>query len=180
MLSMNNKGQSFDVFKLLISAVIAVVILSVLMGMISQIFFNADKPIKIASRMLKDMTGSMYNTVREPSVKFSPNDSINAASLAEDSGGIQKDQVCVSVGTLTDPPWQQSSAGENPLFGATFIGSTTINVKLVGMCGTKTNLQTDLGEGTFDTSDFKGEWFQDCGCFALEDEVKCCVFALSR
>lgn len=176
---MNNKGQSFDVFKLLISAVIAVVILSVLMGMISQIFFNADKPIKIASRMLKDMTGSMYNTVREPSVKFSPNDSINAASLAEDSGGLLKDQVCVSIGELTGP-WVQNPISENPLFGATYTGSTTINVKLAGMCGTRTNMKADLLAGIYDTSDFQGDWFTNCGCLNLAEEVKCCVFALSR
>jgi hypothetical protein len=179
---MNSKGQSFAVFRLLIAAVIAVVILAVLMGIISEIITPGGKPIDTASRKIQEMRTSPYTPLIEQKVQFSREDSINARTLSEKSGGLLPDQICISTGPFEGQAiWEQGSRSDNELYSVRYVGTQTIEVALAGICGTRSGLVDDLEQEVYDSSSFKSEWFLDrCGCLNRDEELECCLLAVTR
>lgn len=174
---MNSKAQSFDVFKLLIAAVIAVVILSVLMNLLSSIFLPTGKPIEVAGRTVKSLRTPLYTITSSEPVTFTPKDSINRDALAEQVSGLLPSQICLSAGVYStnEALWNQ---GEG-LSSVMYTGTTNQEVKFRGVCGRAGRLK----EGDFfgDKEILKQDWFTgDCACLTEEDDQECCLMAIVR
>ncbi|MBU1120385.1 hypothetical protein KJ660_00745, partial [Candidatus Micrarchaeota archaeon] len=96
---MNSKGQEFSVFKLLISAIIAVVILAILLSVIGPLDFFVTPPQSGANDLIKQITKTPNHEDKSGDVTFKTNESFNSKSTANASGGaVSEEQVCVHLG----------------------------------------------------------------------------------
>ncbi|MDO8647876.1 MAG: hypothetical protein Q7R70_05700 [Candidatus Diapherotrites archaeon] len=94
----NSKGQAFDVFKLLIAAVIALAMLAILIPIL-KINITANDPGKAASDLVKSNYDkySEYSTSQEVLFNSSAS-SLNLKSIATQSKNISATQLCIGMG----------------------------------------------------------------------------------
>ncbi|MFH1587117.1 MAG: hypothetical protein ABID38_04630 [Candidatus Diapherotrites archaeon] len=97
MISMNQKGQEFSVFKLLIAAIVAVAILVVLLSIIKPPIPGQDPSQKIIEN-LKSIIDSPGTPKKIDSVKFQTDTTIVSKTLAEATDTLGASQVCLVVG----------------------------------------------------------------------------------
>gem|GEM_PF-648259 len=104
---MNSKGQAFSTFQLLISAIIALTILVILLGVLGIIpgLFNiSQNPIDAMVNKLKDATTKLATPVHGGKVTFKPEVGIvtseNLATTAD--VGLEKEQICISPGDFME------------------------------------------------------------------------------
>ncbi len=141
---MNNKGQAFSTFQLLISAVIALAILVLLLNILEGInFFNQRKPISEATDLIKSQINSPSELRTGQVVTFNRDDTLNSKSISDNSGALTSNQVCVSLGDFIDDPgdFTFTSAKEGDILR--FNGGQ-LRVKLSVICDTGTEIQDDL------------------------------------
>ena len=171
---MNKKGQSFDVFKLLIAAVIAIVILSVLMSIIGQIVTPTGKPIDVAGRLISSLRNPWYSVMGSESVTFDLGESINRDALSEKSAGIQPEQICLSAGAFQDSEiWEEGSEQSSVRYS----GTTKTDVRFKGVCGRAQRLAD--ADYLYEDEKFEYDWFSSCECLE-EEEQECCILAIVR
>jgi len=135
---LNERGQEFSVFKLLISAIVAIVILTLLLNILGIINFNPNTdPSKSAGNLLTSMDSSQYQEKVSARIDFTSENSINAKSLAKEVG-LDEDQICLGVeDALADA--QFSSNGKL----ISYTGSGSVRVKLAGICAEGTDFQDE-------------------------------------
>ncbi|MBI2530451.1 MAG: hypothetical protein HYW05_04895 [Candidatus Diapherotrites archaeon] len=99
----NQKGQAFDVFKLLIAAVIAIAILSLLMPIIGTItgIFTKDPTVE-ARTLLSDLYNKTITWKETPGVTFSTSNPTMAVAALIEGTNLSSDQVCLSLGDFSD------------------------------------------------------------------------------
>ncbi|MFH1895789.1 MAG: hypothetical protein ABIJ74_04430 [archaeon] len=136
---LNQRGQEFSVFKLLISAIVAIVILTLLLQILGIINFNPNTdPANAAENLLKAIDSSPYQPKVTDRLDFTSENTINTASLAE-STGLSRDQICLLV---EDGLTGFNASTQNSI---SYTGSSTVRVKIVGICAD----QQDLAEAHF-------------------------------
>ncbi|MBN1940856.1 MAG: hypothetical protein JW772_01605 [Candidatus Diapherotrites archaeon] len=182
----NRRGQAFDVFKLLIAAVVAVVILTLLLSIVGQIdIFGQGDPLKEGQTVLRDIVTKRTTPQNTKKVTFTPNYSINSSSLSEGTDGqVDEDAICVSAGDFID----DSSWTENNGRRVTYTGTGNKTVVLRGICDICSKIAEDYDQ-YFD--DYDPEFLFDEGsvedsCGSLDpfnsennDEI-CCVVAVKK
>src|SRR3989344_1875933 len=97
-MKVNFKCQAFDVFQLLIAAVVAGAILLVLLQTLKLIpSIGSQTPNDKASDAVKGQVNTLgvVNTYKD--VTFNPQQSLVARTIASASGSLSPDQVCVLV-----------------------------------------------------------------------------------
>lgn len=113
---LNNKGQAFDVFKLLIAAVIAIAILSLLMPIIGTItgIFTKDPTVE-ARTLLSDLYNKTLTWKETPGVTFSTSNPTMAVAALVEGTNLSADQVCLSLGDFSDSEGEwEISGGDSP------------------------------------------------------------------
>jgi len=134
---LNERGQEFSVFKLLISAIVAIVILTLLLNILGIIDFNPNTdPAEAAKNLLTSMDSSVFQEKVSGRLDFSSKNSINSAALAE-STGLSRNQICLSKSD--DLPVDFEATGT--LISKT--GASSIRVELVGICAYKENFDSN-------------------------------------
>ena len=95
---MNEKGQAFSVFKLLIAAVVAGAILLILLQTL-QVLPNIGSrtPNEVASNAVKSQINEPGLPVIIGNVTFNNGDTLFNKTIAEKSRALSTDQVCVAV-----------------------------------------------------------------------------------
>ncbi|MFH1240231.1 MAG: hypothetical protein V1672_03360 [Candidatus Diapherotrites archaeon] len=94
---MNNKGQAYSTFQLLIAAVIAMAILVILIPIIMQVMgIITSDPTDETKRMLSNAVDNPSALQYTPEVAFEPGDVLAAQAITERTG-IAKDQVCMGA-----------------------------------------------------------------------------------
>ncbi|MCH7902152.1 hypothetical protein IIC68_00180 [archaeon] len=95
---MNEKGQAFSVFKLLIAAVVAGAILLILLQTL-QVLPNIGSrtPNEVASNAVKSQINEPGLPVIIENVTFDNGDTLFNKTIAEKSRALSTDQVCVAV-----------------------------------------------------------------------------------
>ncbi len=186
---LNNKGQAFDVFKLLIAAVIAVVILTLLLAIIGRIniFGNAD-PQTEAGNIVNELVSK--RGVLKPSateVVFKPSSAISNKGISDSTkGSLGPEQICVSRGEFGPGNAEEEDTRFKGVPGKSVIyqGSSSQNASIVGICDTGSEMAQDLGRYLQDyaNNEIKAEWegVGDCPCITPEFTRRCCVVALKR
>lgn len=173
---MNSKGQEFSVFKLLISAIIAVVILAILLSIIGLPDFFRTSPQAGANNLISQITKTPNHEEKSGDVTFQPNESFNSKSTANASGGaVTEEQVCVHLGQYEGRPnWESPNQRS-----VVYVGGSSVKTKLVGMCSRGNELQDDvMNYGTL----IKEEWVDEASCpcasTSPENTQLCCIIAV--
>lgn len=169
---MNDSGQAYSTFKLLIAAIVALAILMILMpiiGSIFQIFQDdpADKTIELLNAM-HNKPETIKTTARD--VTFAPNTTLSAASLAN-SVPLSKNQICLTTGDFEgteDFEWNDDPGHHRIIWH----GASNQNAKIAVTCNINLDLLKDGIDGTifenWDTSD----------CDICKGKGRCCIVAL--
>jgi len=175
---MNQKGQEYSVFKLLISAIVAVIILSLLLAVLGvlEIPGSGSDPAKAAEDVLNDADSKTYLQIVSPEIEFSKENSISSRALA-DKLSFDKEQICLSVLDGLDSKGFTVNASKSLI---SYSGDSKTRVKLAGICGPK---ETFISDGLVEDAPIleeKGFSFSsECGDVCIDGQ-KCCVLALIK
>ncbi len=126
---LNQKGQEFSVFKLLISAIVAIVVLTLLLNILGIVDFNPNTdPAEAAKNLLTSVDNSNFQEKISDRIDFTSENSINSKALS-DATGLSENQICLLVSEeLTDRGF--TSNGKL----ITYANNSSIRVKLAGIC----------------------------------------------
>ena len=167
---MNQEGQAFDVFKLLIAAVIAIAILSLLMPIIGTIMgiFKND-PTEKAKAMLTDLYNKRSTPKETVEVTFDTSTPVISKEAVTVNTSLSPDQVCFSLGDYASASGEWDASATK----LRHVGPTGRNVRL----GIECSLGIDALEADID-ADFDGATLEtDCAC---TNEDPCCAIVLRR
>ena|SRR3989338_6636100 len=159
----NEKGQAFSTFKLLIAAVVAIAMLTILLPIINQIGgIGQTNPNDEAARQINGVGPGEHRLTR--SVNFSQETTLNARTIAAGSDKYSEDQVCVTKGEFDDTIFEE-------------VEGRTVQYKGTGAQAVKLSIICDRG-------DLMQRAFEDNGleetlgesrtfCSGLEDKTGC-------
>ncbi len=173
MFNLNQKGQEFSVFKLLISAIVAIVILTLLLQILNIIDFNPNTdPSKAAENLLNDIDKSTYTEKVSKKLDFKKENSISAAALANKIG-LDNEQICLGLADSLSSEFTVNSAQSL----ITYTGDSTVRVKLAGICAPQSQL--DDAFITDNTAVLKNTNFSTSSC-NFPSGLKACLMVLMR
>ena len=131
---MNNKGQAYSTFQLLIAAVIAMAILVILIPIIMQVMgIIKSDPTDETKRMISIAVDSPSNIQTTPDVAFEPGDVLSSQAITTRTG-ISKDQVCMGALTFDEDDEFELASGGNSSHRLIFKGTGTLTVQVVVVC----------------------------------------------
>jgi len=130
-----------------------------------------NRPNDVAVRELKDLVTSPSQHRLTESVVFKQEEALNAKAIAEKTNVLSPDQVCVSVGELSDDP-NFVDKGDGTLITYTGRGSKT--TKLSVMCDAGNALSEDLGSYSLDQG-----WVSACSACTGGTQT-CCLVAIRK
>ncbi|MDD5163669.1 MAG: hypothetical protein PHD95_05690 [Candidatus ainarchaeum sp.] len=182
----NEKGQAFDVFKLLIAAVVAVVILTLLLSIIGQIgVIGENDPGKEGQTIIRDIATKKTTPSTSKKVTFKNGTSINSSGIAEGSGGIvSEDGICVSAGDFEGQDnWETAN-----MVRVTYNGTAAKTVVLHAICDVGKKMADGVnGEDYFERYDpelgsekMPNVSWSDCSCVNSSYTETCCVIAVKK
>jgi hypothetical protein len=191
---LRDDGQSFAVFKLLIAAIIALVILSILLSLLKIGPFFKPSPVDEIARVIELAKDKRFQVMNSREVIFQPNETITSIAIANTANvGLTADQICLSEGDFIAPSkgkplFEDVSAGLGKTIS--YMGNQPIAVTFTVICGTgrkdrdvreiikeyypeeKTDVQITKWFGSGDSG-------KQCGCFDREMwEQTCCLVAV--
>ncbi len=140
-LRMGQSGQGFDVFKLLIAAVVAGAILLILLQTLQVL-----PPIgsTTANNAATNAVKSKINELGLPqiveNVSFKNGDSLNARTIAEGSKALSSEEVCVL--TSTEAPNYGSFTGNDQVIK--YVGNFEQKVRLLVVCDRSGDIEKTL------------------------------------
>lgn len=173
-MKMNNKAQSFSVFQLVISAVIAVAILAVLLGVMSSMQLINTDPDSAMGDTLSKAAGAYGSSIRTENMTFAQGTSVSAATLAE-SAGLDPNQICFSLGKYENGDFEILSVGDRQTLE--YDGRTAKNISAYVVCDlSQDNLEEYLGASST-LEPLTGGSIDECGC---PDDDVCCVIVLAN
>lgn len=127
------KGQAFDVFKLMIAAVVAVAILAILLGILRGISPAVGDPLAVTQQLLRDCySGKIAKTSPNP-VTFRQGDAITVDSIVSGTG-IPASAVKVDT-----------DVEELSISGSVIQATSTVTVKVIVDCLPSHDITGDCG-----------------------------------
>jgi hypothetical protein len=178
---LNQEGQAYSTFKLLIAAIVAMAILAILIPIIMNVMglITAD-PTNEARSLLSDLVGSPGAIKRTTEVTFTP-DSVLAASALAERLPISSDQICMSTGQFGEDPdtgFQCLNCGDtSKVDRLIYHGNANLTAKIAVVCN------VSLEELTKDIGDYGlNSYNQDvtAACQICVNKGKCCAVVLER
>ena len=199
----NSKGQAFDVFKLLIAAVVAIAILALLLPIITNLnIFGKNDPTTEARTVIKSIGTHKANSVTSQEVIFKQGTALNARSISDGSGGlVSVEQICLSAGDfIDDDSWETT----DNMRVVRYNGSTSKTVQLLVICDVAEEICRPSGQNTCQNGKIY-EYFEDyepkldirtstspntiiwkyasnkgCECVGNDDGQTCCLIAVKK
>jgi len=175
----NSSGQAFSVFKLLIAAVVAVVILTLLLSIIGRIDIIGQRdPQEEAGKIVNAIAPQRAVVRISGEVIFNPNTGISNRGVASATrGSLADNQVCVLVGDFQDEEDRfQYQSGVSVIY----TGSSAQNAAIIAICDTGSAMYNDRDYFRNYTGERGITDARDCGCIDPDFNQKCCVVALKR
>ena len=129
---MNQKGQSFDVFQLLIAAVVAIAIMGILFGVLGQVITTPGGDIgsDIRTMIKKGANDGYASPQNNLKVTIAAGTTITPANVVKDTD-ITADQLCISTGDFgTDALFDAKETG-----AITYTGSSSRKIGISVLCG---------------------------------------------
>ena len=173
---LGSKGQGFDVFKLLIAAVVAGAILLILLQTL-QILpqIGSENPNNSASNAVKSKINEPGLPQFIENVTFNNGDSLNAKTIAQQSKALSPEQVCVLVSNSA-PTSTNSNVPSGGVVVA-YTGSFSQTTRLLVMCDRASELQVSLAAYGYDTDPYTIDP-TDCESFDDSSSSRFCVVAV--
>jgi len=168
---LNNKGQAYSTFKLLIAAIVALAILMILMSIISSIFpFFRNDPTEKTSELLNNLYKSPETIKTVEDVTFTPDYVLSALALSERLP-LGREDICMSLGDYGDEEnFELQTVGHHRIV---WNGSSNKLTDIVVTCNINEEMLMDGIEGTIFT---ERDWDRDIDCSICEG--RCCLVAL--
>ena len=178
---MNQSGQAYSSFRLLIAAIVAVAILGILVTIImSAMGFITANPLSETKSLLSELVGSPGALKHTPEVVFKPDDVLAASALAERLP-IGKDQICMSTGQF-----EEDDLGGFKCLGCDgddqhriiYHGNSNRAAKIAVVCNVNLDeLKSDIDAYSLDFSEGNDI---ERACDICEGKGKCCAVVLKR
>lgn len=154
-MSLDNRGQAFDVFKLLIAAVVALAMLAILLPLLN-IDFGLSDPPKEAVNLVKNNEGrpGSYGQTAKSVIFKSGTEITSKAVAAESNVGLTSSQICFSYGDFDTSASSANSGaadfkiepgGESKNARLTYSGSQ-LKAKIGIICDDGASIEGDLQE----------------------------------
>jgi len=139
----NSKGQAFDVFKLLIAAVIAIAMLAILLPIVKNLLPPGySDPTSEAENLIKNNIKYPSNYSESKEVVFTTEKNLNAKAIAGAGDVLNSNQLCLSKGDFEeDQDFELQEASNNVILR--YKGSTQ-RAKIGVICDDGESLSTDL------------------------------------
>ncbi|MAG22343.1 MAG: hypothetical protein CL943_03520 [Candidatus Diapherotrites archaeon] len=173
---MNNKGQAYSTFKLLIAAIVALAILMILLPIISSVLgILQNDPNDKARELINNLYNQPESLKHTEDVTFTPGYVLSAAALAE-KVTLSSDQICITSGDFPDDDagFELQEVGDPTYQRIVWHGETNKVVQIAVTCHINKNRLEDSIVGTvFD--DLREE---DLDCGSVCDAGRCCALAL--
>ena len=180
---LNQRGQGFDVFKLLIAAVVAGAILVILMQTLQIIRpLNTQDPNEVAATSVKSGINNPGIPDYVENVTFKKGSALRAATIAEKSKALSTNQVCVKKSGSTPNPGSFEDNGGVAVIE--YIGNSDQQVRLVVLCDRAGGLLAKNGYidvlGDYKTlTGTDGLGVDSAGCFeGVPDSSRACLIAI--
>ncbi len=172
---MNNRGQAFSTFQLLIAAVVALAILVLLLNIIGSLpNLGGQKPNKIASDLVASQVNAPSELRTSNPVTFTKEDSLNAKAIASASGVVTEGQLCISMGDFIGSESDFNPVGTGVL---QYSGASNLRVRISVLCDTGNQIIDDLAANGYGDAG----WESDCSNAAnpiTEIPQTACIIAL--
>lgn len=152
-LKMNQCGQGFEVFKLLIAAIVAVFILTIMLQILSNIKPPTQgNPNQEASSKIKSLVAAQGTPERTGFVIFNKdNQYLNSKTIAQQTGSIQAQQICLDISDAINAQnaFETEGVGQyNSLLKYKGTGNQSLTAKLLVLCDSGDTIdqtKTDAG-----------------------------------
>ena len=172
---MNDRGQAYSVFRLLIAAIVAVAILAILIPIIMNIFPPGNDISAVTKQLVQKQEGMPGALDTSTEVIFKTGSSLAPSAIAGNTG-LTAEQVCLHKGDFIDNEFIKVQ-------GQTImnVGSSDIQMKVSVICNQTNKILTSINElEIFQTElDFDGT-DGICQCPIESDTAtqKCCAVML--
>ncbi|MBN1940855.1 MAG: hypothetical protein JW772_01600 [Candidatus Diapherotrites archaeon] len=176
---LNRRGQSFDVFKLLISAIVAVAILAILLAIIQPWNPQGD-PIRETKKLVGEIAGSPSTPATSQEVIFKKGITINSGLISSASQGLVAEHaVCIVPGDFSgqDSIWESYNGVR-----VTYKGTSDTAAVIHAICDVCSKISESGYFTTYDPN-MEEEWLDECNdsVFSTENsDETCCLFAIKR
>jgi len=184
---MDSRGQAFSVFKLLIAAVVAGAILLILLQTLQVLPNIGDQdPNSAASNVVKSQVNRPGIQKIIEDVTFENGDSLRSKTIANNSGSLSEEQVCVMV-SGSAPNRNNFDSGNSEGRVVLYEGPFSQKVKLFVMCDRYEDLvcDGDCDIGSLESYDTEGRYQIDhdlsstCDPPSQEKSTYCVVAVIS-
>ena len=168
---LNDKAQEFDVFKLVIAAIVAVAILAVLMGILSQLnIFGSDVEQTTKQTLQKALSAHAFGATSSK-ITFKPENKISNTYISgQSNGALSKDMISFNTGQMDN----KFVATETML---SVKGGSPVEARIWIYCNNKgEQFDTELNE-EWKTKDTDPD-LESTNC-TTDDEL-CCIIAIKR
>lgn len=176
---MQEKGQAYSVFKLLIAAIVAMAILGILVPIIMQVMGIITKdPIAETKTLISDLVNNPGTLRHTDAVTFQPNTALSADSLVEKTP-LSPEQVCFSKGAFEDTEFFQEIG--SPVDKLLYTGGSDRTVKIAVLCQRglgKLEEDMDAYATAQDAEYLRAALLESCEC--AEATQTCCAVILER
>ncbi len=168
---LNQKGQAFATFRLLISAIVAIAILTILFNILGLIQLPGQgNPDDKAAELITSQVhkpGSPKTT--DSAVQFNRDDSISQTALANSSSaGLGFEQICVHPGDLKDL-FEDQTILSGVLGKSIFYNSSNArSVKMTVLCDERAQFSPEVFGGV---PFLEEEWANECGTVFDEGDI---------
>ena len=179
---MNEKGQAYSTFKLLIAAIVAMAILAILIPIIMNVMglITADPTTETRS-ILSDLVGSPGAVKRTTEVTFEP-DSVLAGSALAERIAISADQICMSTGKFEEDKQagfecincKKDAESQRIIYH----GNANLTAKIAIVCNVS-NVELAKDIDAYKLKYSEGNDI-DKACKICDDKGKCCAIVLER
>ena len=172
---MNENGQAYSTFKLLIAAIVAMAILAILIPIILQVLnIIKNDPTTQVTTVLNDLVDKPGTLRHTEEVVFRPEDSLAGATL-EAKLPLSKNQICMSLGEFDE----DEDRGFSLLTGdeehrIIWNGAGEQTAKIALLCNTNKETLVDSDFEIYGLDEF------DIDCDICSDSGKCCAMFLKR
>jgi hypothetical protein len=180
----NEKGQAFSVFKILIAGIVALAMLGILLPLLNIQTIQND-PSEVASSLVQKALGSRYTLVQsEQKALFDTDSELVARSISAKNRSILENQVCIVPGKYDSEGSNLFSDSATGSF-ITYTSSQSRDLKIAAICAEGTEIEDALdqrAEGTTSIANDIRDHVQDqvavCDCIS-SSEICCVVFPIA-
>ncbi len=174
------RGQAFSVFKLLIAAVVAVVILSLLLSIIRIIQpIGQGDPQEESGKIVNALTPTRGVVKTSEQVFFNTNTGLSNIGIASATkGSLSANQVCILKGDF----FEDERFGGVDGLSIIYKGSSPQNAQIISICDTGSSMFADGSYfATYTENGVDESWVSGtCDCYNPDFHQKCCIVALKR